>query len=147
MTNHYDLLVETPESNLSQAIKWINVSYAGYFNPKRQRRGHLFQGRYKVVLVDADEYLKQLSRYTHLNPIRANMVTELCSYAFSSYPAFIGQDKAPKWLELNWLLSLFSQSRRSAAHGFRVHVKSDPLIREFCGQPRRCHVTTERENA
>jgi hypothetical protein len=66
--------------------------------------------------VDADEYLKQLSRYVHLNPIRSNMVTELCSYPFSSYPAFIGQVKAPTWLELNWLLSLFGQSRRSAVN-------------------------------
>ena len=123
MTNHYHLLVETPEANLSQAIKWVNVSYAGYFNRKRQRHGHLFQGRYKAILVDADEYLKQLSRYIHLNPIRANMVTELCSYPFSSYPAFIDQVKAPKWLELNWLLSLFGQSRRSAAKNYREFVE------------------------
>ena len=91
MTNHYHLLVETPEANLGRAIKWVNVSYAGYFNRKRQRCEHLFQGRYKAILVDADEYLKQLSRYIHLNPIRAKMVAELCSYPFSSYPAFIGQ--------------------------------------------------------
>jgi REP element-mobilizing transposase RayT len=123
MTNHYHLLVETPEANLSRAIKWVNVSYAGYFNRKRQRHGHLFQGRYKAILVDADEYLKQLSRYIHLNPIRANMVAELCSYPFSSYPAFIGQVKAPKWLELNWLLSLFGQSRRSAAKNYRDFVE------------------------
>ena len=63
MTNHYHLLVETPEANLSRAIKWVNVSYTVYFNRKRQRRGHLFQGRCKAILVDADEYLKQLSRY------------------------------------------------------------------------------------
>jgi REP element-mobilizing transposase RayT len=101
MSNHYHLLVETSEANLSQAIKWVNVSYASYFNRKRQRHGHLFQGRYKAILVDADEYLKQLSRYIHLNPIRAYMVTELCSYPFSTYPVFIGQVKTPKWLEIN----------------------------------------------
>ena len=83
----------------------------------------MFQGRYKAILVDADEYLKQLSRYIHLNPIRAKMVTELGSYPFSSYPAFIGQVKAPKWLELNWLLSLFGQSRRSAAKNYRDFVE------------------------
>ena len=123
MSNHYHLLVETPEANLSRAIKWVNVSYAGYFNRKRQRRGHLFQGRYKAILVDADEYLKQLSRYIHLNPIRAKMVPELGSYPFSSYPAFIGQVKAPTWLEINWLLSLFGQSRRSAAKKHRDFVE------------------------
>ena len=88
-----------------------------------RRCGHLFQGRYKAILVDADEYLKQLSRYIHLNPIRANMVTELCSYLFSSYPAFIGQVKAPKWLEINWLLSLFGPSRRAAARNYRDYVE------------------------
>ena len=73
--------------------------------------------------MDADEYLKQLSRYIHLNPIRAKMVTELCSYPFSSYPAFIGQVKPPTWLEINWLLSLFGQSRRSAAKKHRDFVE------------------------
>jgi putative transposase len=77
MTNHYHLLVETPHPNLSQAIKWVNVSYAAYFNRKRRRAGHLFQGRFKSILVDADEYLKHLSRYIHLNPLRANMVDVL----------------------------------------------------------------------
>jgi len=71
MTNHYHLLIETPQPNLSQALRWINGSYAMYFNRKRGRSGHLFQGRFKAILVDADEYLKHLSRYIHLNPIRA----------------------------------------------------------------------------
>lgn len=123
MTNHYHLLVETPEANLSRAIKWVNVSYAGYFNRKRQRHGHLFQGRYKAILVDADEYLKQLSRYIHLNPIRAGMVTELSAYSFSSYPAFIGHVKVPNWLELSWLLSLFGKSRKNAAKNYREFVE------------------------
>ena len=83
----------------------------------------MFQGRYKAILVNAVEYLKQLSRYIHLNPIRAKMVTELCSYPFSSYPAFIGQVKAPTWLEINWLLSLFGQSRRAAARNYRDYVE------------------------
>jgi REP element-mobilizing transposase RayT len=123
MTNHYHLLVETPEANLSRAIKWVNVSYASYFNRKRQRHGHLFQGRYKAILVDADEYLKQLSRYIHLNPVRAGMVTELSTYPFSSYPALIGQVKAPNWLESTWLLSLFGKSRRNAAKNYRDFVE------------------------
>jgi hypothetical protein len=58
---------------------WINVSYVGYFNRKRQRRGHLFHGRFKSILVDADEYLKQLSRYIHLNPMRAKMWENISS--------------------------------------------------------------------
>ncbi|MBW2651064.1 MAG: transposase [Deltaproteobacteria bacterium] len=74
MSNHYHLLIETPQPNLSAAIQWLNVSYAAYYNKKRQRSGHLFQGRFKSILVNADEYLTHLSRYIHLNPVRANML-------------------------------------------------------------------------
>ena len=65
MSNHYHLLLQTKEANLSKAIQWLNVSYVTYFNRKRQRNGHLFQGRFKAVLVDADNYLVQLSRHIH----------------------------------------------------------------------------------
>lgn len=123
MTNHYHLLVETPQANLSRAIKWINVSYAAYFNRKRHRRGHVFQGRFKSILVDADEYLKHLSRYIHLNPLRAQMVEALSGYAWSSYPAFIGKAKVPVWLESDWLLGLFGKSRKAAAKNYRDFVE------------------------
>lgn len=112
MTNHYHLLVETPQPNLSQAVKWINVSYAAYFNRKRQRSGHLFQGRFKAIVVDADEYLKHLSRYIHLNPKRAKMVEHVKDYQWSSYPIFGGYQKSPGWLETEWLLSLFGNNRK-----------------------------------
>ncbi|UCE52244.1 MAG: transposase [Desulfobacterales bacterium] len=123
MTNHYHLLVETPQANLSRAIKWINVSYAAYFNRKRHRRGHLFQGRFKSLLVDADEYLKHLSRYIHLNPLRAKMVEALSAYAWSSYPAFIDKAKVPVWLERDWLLGLFGNNRKAAAKNYRDFVE------------------------
>ena len=71
MTNHYHFLIETPEANLSRANQWLNVSYAAYFNRKRQRRGHLFQGRFKSILVDADAYLEHLSCYIHLTKTRS----------------------------------------------------------------------------
>jgi hypothetical protein len=111
MNNHYHLLTETPHPNLSRAIKWINVSYAAYFNRKRRRCGHLFQGRFKAIVIDADEYLKQLSRYIHLNPVRARMVDLCKDYPWSSYPVFGGYAKAPEWLETYWLLSLFGENR------------------------------------
>ena len=127
MTNHYHFLVETPEPNLSRAVQWINVSYAAYFNRKRDRMGHLFQGRFKSILVDADEYLKHLSRYIHLNPLRAKMVEQLRSYPWSSYPVFAGKTKAPDWLEVDWLLSLFGKSRKRACTAYRKFVESvDP---------------------
>jgi len=124
MTNHYHLLIETPHPNLSQAIKWINVGYVAYFNRKRRRSGHLFQGRYKAVVVDADEYLKHLSRYIHLNPVRARIVEHCKDYQWSSYPVFGGYTKAPQWLETDWLLSLFGQNRKKALESYRKFVES-----------------------
>jgi len=74
MTNHYHLLLATPSGNLSQIMRHINGAYTMYFNTKRKRSGHLFQGRYRGILVEADEYAKELSRYIHLNPVRAGIV-------------------------------------------------------------------------
>ena len=123
MTNHYHLLVETPDPNLSRSIQWVNVSYATYFNRKRDRRGHLFQGRFKSILIDADEYLKHLSRYIHLNPVRAKMIDRPSDYLWSSYPAFIGVKKPPGWLETNWLLSQFGKKRKVAEKNYRHFVE------------------------
>jgi len=124
MTTHYHFLIETPHANLSQAVKWINVSYSVYFNRKRRRAGHLFQGRFKSVLVDADEYLKHLSRYIHLNPVRARMVEHCKDYPWSSYPALAGYVEPPEWLETDWLLSLFGDDRSRAKNGYRDFVES-----------------------
>jgi len=123
MSNHYHLLVQTPDSNLSKAMQWINVSYATYFNRKRDRHGHLFQGRFKAILIDADEYLKHLSRYIHLNPVRAEMVSSPAEYPWSSYAAFIGQQKAPLFLETNWLLSIFGRNKKQARRNYRDFVE------------------------
>ena len=70
MTNHYHLVIETPEANLSRAIQWLNVSHAVYYNRRHGMTGHLFQGRFKAILIEADAYLETLSRYIHLNPVR-----------------------------------------------------------------------------
>jgi REP element-mobilizing transposase RayT len=77
MSNHYHLLLETPSGNLSQIMRHINGAYTTYFNVKRKRAGHLFQGRYKAILVEVDAYALELSRYVHLNPVRAKMVIKL----------------------------------------------------------------------
>ncbi len=80
--------MQTAEPNLSLAMQWINVSYATYFNRKRGRHGHLFQGRFKAILIDADEYLKHLSRYIHLNPVRAKILSK---------PKVARKTKPAKW--------------------------------------------------
>jgi REP element-mobilizing transposase RayT len=123
MTNHYHLLIETTQPNLSLAIQWLNVSYAAYYNKKRQRSGHLFQGRFKSVLVEADEYFKPLSRYIHLNPVRARMVASPDEFLWSSYPAFIGKIKTPDWLETEFLLATFGNKKKEAAKNYRAYVE------------------------
>ena len=131
MSNHFHLLVETTEPNLSVAMQWINVSYATYFNRKRGRRGHLFQGRFKAILVDADEYLKHLSRYIHLNPVRANMVSGPADYKWSSYLFFIGRKKRPGFVETEWLLSGFGKSIKEAQKNYKDFVEGvDPKTLE-----------------
>ena len=91
MDTHYHLLLETPSGNLSQIMRHINGAYTTYFNVKRGRSGHLFQGRYKAIVVDIDQYAKELSRYIHLNPVRAKMVETLEEYEWSSYKFFISK--------------------------------------------------------
>jgi putative transposase len=129
MTNHYHLLIETPEPNLSVAIQWLNVSYAGYFNRKWGRAGHLFQGRFKAILIDADEYLKQLSRYIHLNPVRAGRDKMLEEFIWSSYPAFIGRTKPPDWLETRWLLTQFGRNKNQAMKNYKGFVEGIDIKR------------------
>ncbi len=124
MNTHYHLLIETPHPNLGQAIQWINAAYSMYFNKKRKRAGHLFQGRYKAVLVNADEYLQQLSRYIHLNPVRAKIVGHCKDYPWSSYPVFGGYVEPPEWLEIDWLLSLFGKDGGRAKRRYRDFIES-----------------------
>src|SRR5512136_3371563 len=85
MSNQYHLLLETPGGNLSQIMRHINGAYTTYFNVKRKRAGHLFQGRYKAILIEADEYLLELTRYIHLNPVRCGMVSRPEEHKWSSY--------------------------------------------------------------
>ena len=86
MTNHHHLFVETPEPNLSAGMQFLNGSYTSYFNRRHRRVGHLFQGRFKAQLVEEQGYYQEVSRYIHLNPVRAKLVERPQAYRFSSYP-------------------------------------------------------------
>ena len=123
MGNHYHLLVETPEPNLSMAMQWLNVSYATYFNRKQDRNGHLFQGRFKAILIDADAYLKHLSRYIHLNPVSAGLISTPGQYRWSSYPAYIGEQRPPKFLMTDMLLENFGQRKNEAIKNYQEFVE------------------------
>ena len=124
MNNHYHLLMETPSGNLPQIMRHINGAYTTYFNTKRARRGHLFQGRYKAILVDKDSYAKELSRYIHLNPVRAKMVHTPGAYPWSSYNAYIGKSEAPDWLHCDFIHAYFGKRPAAAQKGYREFVQA-----------------------
>jgi putative transposase len=114
MTNHYHVVVETPEGNLSEGMRQLNGIYTQYFNRTHRRAGHVFQGRYKAILVEKDSYLLELIRYVALNPVRAGMVRNAGDWPWSSYRAIVGVDGIPPWLQTDWTLSQFGVQRKRA---------------------------------
>jgi REP element-mobilizing transposase RayT len=128
MSNHYHLLVETPSGNLSRIMQHINGAYTNYFNTKRKRSGHLFQGRYKGILVEADEYALELSRYIHLNPVRIGIVKDPSDYKWSSFQDYAGKKKAPDWLTMTFILGYFDKSQPNA------HKKYSQSVEEMIGK-------------
>jgi len=122
MDNHYHLLLETPNGNLSQIMAHINGAYTNYFNAKRERFGHLFQGRYKAILVEADEYAKELSRYIHLNPVRAKIVEHPEEYEWSSYSFYIGKKMSPEWLHMDFILGYFGKRASDSQKNYKIFV-------------------------
>src|ERR671924_2148265 len=97
MTNHYHLLIETPDGNLSKGMRQLNGVYTQRFNRQHGRVGHVFQGRYKAIIVQKESYLVELARYVVLNPVRARMVRSLAEWPWSSYRATAGLCDAPFW--------------------------------------------------
>ena len=124
MDNHYHLLLETPSGNLPQIMLHINGAYTNYFNVKKGRTGHLFQGRYKAILVEKDEYAKELSRYIHLNPVRAGIVKLPEEYEWSSYPEYIGKREKPAWICTDFIHGYFGKTKASAEKQYRKFVSS-----------------------
>jgi REP element-mobilizing transposase RayT len=122
MPNHYHLLLETPRGNLSRAVGWLQTTYTIRFNHRHRRSGHLFQGRFKAHLVEADSYAMELLRYVHLNPVRprdksapvpAERRKVLREYPWSSHRIYAGKVAAPDWLCTDWL-SFFDRRREKA---------------------------------
>lgn len=123
MRNHYHLLVETPDGNLSEAVRQLNAVYTQDFNRRYRRVGHLFQGRYKSVLVDKDAYLIEVSRYIHLNPVRVGEVVEPARYRWSSAAAYVGQRAGPAWLTVAEVLAHFGRRRTDAQRAYRQFLR------------------------
>ena len=125
MDNHYHLLVETPLGDLSRAIRHLNGVYTQYINRRYKRVGHLFQGRYKAIVIEKDSYLIELSRYIHLNPwrVRGGGGRDPLRYRWSSVRAYVGREKAPQWLETDEILGLFGQKRGRAQRAYGEFVR------------------------
>jgi REP element-mobilizing transposase RayT len=123
MTNHYHFVVETPDANLSKGMRQLNGVYTQTTNRRHGLVGHLFQGRFKGILVERDAYLLELARYVVLNPVRAAMVPEAGDWPWSSYRAMVGQEPAPSWLETDWVLGQFAEERSAAQAGYAAFVR------------------------
>jgi REP element-mobilizing transposase RayT len=123
MDNHYHLLVETRDANLSIGMRQLNGVYTQFYNRRHRRPGHIFQGRYKAILVDKDNYLLELSRYVVLNPVRAKLVELPEHWKWSSYAATAGLKKVPDYFSVDWILGVFGTDRKTAQRQYKKFVK------------------------
>lgn len=122
MPNHYHLLIETPHANLSAGMQYLNSVYSMRFNRRNARMGHVFQGRFKALLVERDNYLIELCRYIVLNPVRAKMVKHPGLYRWSSFLATAGQSLCPPFLSRDWVLAQFNATSRPSADAYTEFV-------------------------
>lgn len=123
MSNHYHLLLETPEGNLSAGMRQLNGVYTQNFNRRHARVGHVFQGRYKAILVERDAYLLELARYIVLNPVRAGMVARAQDWPWSSCRAMLGEASVPSWLNVANILMAFAEQPELAVARYLAFVE------------------------
>lgn len=122
MTNHYHLQVETAEANLSSGMRYLNGFYTQSSNRRHRRVGHIFQGRYRAILMDPDRYLLPVARHIVLNPVRTGTTKVPGAWPWSSYRATCGDDSAPGWLATGELLQHFDSDHREAQKCYYVYV-------------------------
>lgn len=122
MGNHYHLLAQTPKPNLSSGMRRLNGVYTQRFNRRHERVGHVFQGRFKAILVERDSYLLELARYIVLNPVRAGLANAPEDWRWSSYRATAGEEAAPRWLRVDWILDQFGNGDTPAQERYRQFV-------------------------
>ncbi|MBU4315456.1 transposase [Patescibacteria group bacterium] len=124
MPNHFHLVLETPEANISLCMRDINSIYTQSYHKIHNTVGHLFQGRFKSFLIEKESYLLEVIRYTVLNPVRAGLVDDPEDWRWSSYCATVGYRRPPKWLSISWILLFFSCNKRRARRDFINFVYS-----------------------
>lgn len=122
MDNHYHLLIETPDANLSKGMRQLNGVYTQVFNRQHDRVGHVFQGRYKAIHVERESYLLELARNIVLNPVRAGMVRQAQDWPWSSYRITIGREQPQPWLDTEWLLAAFAKRKATAIKRYKQFV-------------------------
>jgi len=118
MGNHFHLFVRTPEPDLSAGLHDLNSGYATWFNRRHRRHGPLFQGRFKAILVEREHHYWELSRYVHLNPVRAGLVDDPREYGWGSCPAYFGRGDVPEWLAWQEVLAEHGQTVRAARRAY-----------------------------
>ena len=124
MNNHYHLIIETPDGNLSAGMRQLNGVYTQTFNKRHKRVGHLFQGRYKAILIQKDSHLLEVSRYVVLNPVRAKAAERPELWKWSSYQATGGKEKPHPCLTTEWILGQFGTTRSIAVEAYQTFVQS-----------------------
>ncbi len=131
MNNHYHLLVETMDANLSRGMRQLNGVYTQWFNRRHQKVGHVFQGRFKAILVQKESYFLELARYVVLNPVRASAAVNVEDWPWSSYHATIGSTPAPDWMNVDGLLAHFGPDRKLAIVSYASFVSSESNQRDL----------------
>lgn len=124
MDNHYHIIIETPDGNLSKGMRQLNGVYTQAFNRRHKRVGHVFQGRYKAILIEKESYLLELCRYVVLNPVRAGIVKKAGDWRWSSYNSIAGITKAPQYLTVDRILGHFGSNRKEAEKNYRDIVRA-----------------------
>ena len=127
MSNHYHLLIQTPEGNISRTMRHLNGVYTQRYNRLHHCDGQLFRGRYKSILIDADIYLLELVRYIHRNPLEAGMVKDLSKYTWSSHTGYLSSLKKWDWLHKNYILSLFTKNKAESIRRYKQFVSKETL--------------------
>jgi len=138
MDNHYHLLIETPDGNLSHGMRQLNGVYTQTYNRRHRKVGHIFQGRFKAILVEKEEYLLELCRYVVLNPVRAKSVESPGDWKWSSYRATAGMLRAVPCLTVDWILGQFGSDKKRATRSYKEFVlaglKEDSPWKSLKGQ-------------
>jgi REP element-mobilizing transposase RayT len=132
MDNHYHLLLKTNRANLSKIMQCFGTTYTRRFNNRHERSGHLFQGRYKSIIIENDAYLNQLSCYIHRNPLKAGIVNRLADYQWSSYLAYGYGKSKPNWLSTKLILSQYTKGDEHKQYREKVqkYSKEEKRLRE-----------------